>query len=534
MNKTAIIIGAGPAGLTAAYELVTKTNIKPIVLEKSGDIGGISKTVQYKGYRMDLGGHRFYSKNDEVMNWWKNIMPIQGKHSKDDLQLLKDDPNYDVQKKLNESGPDPEATSKVMLIRNRLSRILFLKKLFNYPISLSISTLSKLGLVKIIKITCSYLWIRLFPLKNVKSLEDFFTNRFGKELYRTFFKDYTEKVWGMSCSRIPADWGAQRVKELSMTETIKHAVKVLFHKKDKSVSQKDVITTLIGQYIYPKHGPGSLWEEVARIVQKKGGELILNADIDVVRLEKDSVKSVAYTDKEGHEKKSIKADYFISTMPVQDLCKAMGTTVPQEVRRVADGLIYRAFMTVGLLLNKVKLKNKTKIRTVNNIIPDTWMYVQEKEVKLGRIQWFNNWSPYLLADSSKMWIGLEYFCDEGDELWEMSDEDFMNFAIDEMEKIDMIDKKDVLDGTVVRVPKTYPAYFGTYNELDKIIDFTEEIENLFLIGRNGMHRYDGMEHPMLTAMAAVDNIIKGKASKRNIWEINSDQEYREVKTKTAN
>jgi len=536
-QKIAVIIGAGPAGLTAAYELLDKTDIKPIIFEMTGDIGGISKTINYKGNRIDIGGHRFFSKSDRVMDWWQNILPTQGKPAKDDL-LLRRSMNVPVsfkQRKLKQNEyqeippVDPEKDDVVMLNRNRLSRIFFLRKFFDYPVALNFNTFKNLGLLRIIKIGLSYIKIRLFPIRKEASLEDFFINRFGKELYHTFFKDYTEKVWGIPCNKINSEWGSQRIKGLSVTKAILHAITSCL-KKDSSINQKKVETSLIERFFYPKLGPGQLWEEVAGIVKENGGEIHLHHQIIGLNQEGNRLVEVVVKNMETGETTSCKGDYFISTMPIRDLIQGLGQIVPEEVQRVAQGLMYRDFITVGLLLNKMKIKNETDFKTVNNIVPDTWIYIQERDVKLGRLQIFNNWSPYMVNDFNKVWIGLEYFCNEGDELWSRPDEQFAKFAIEELAKIDIIDKEDVLDYVVIRVPKTYPAYFGTYHEFEKIKTYTDKIENLFLVGRNGMHRYNNADHSMLTAMTAVDNIILNKKTKDNIWDINTEEEYHEEKS----
>ncbi len=505
-GKKAIIFGAGPAGLTAAYELLQKSDVKPIIYEMSDDIGGISKTVNYKGNRIDIGGHRFFSKSKTVMDWWLKILPIQDDNKK----------------------PKLVNSSKVMLIRQRLSRIFYLRKFFNYPISLNLNTLKNLGIIRIIKIGYSYLLIRIFPVKNEKSLEDFFINRFGKELYITFFKDYTEKVWGISCDNIKAEWGAQRIKGLSVSKTVSHAIKSIFF-KNRSIDQKNTETSLIEQYLYPKFGPGQLWEEVADQICENGGEIHKNQKIVGLKTDGNKIVNVTIENILSGEKQEIKGDYFISSMPVKDLVSSIQNSVPDDVLEVSNGLIYRDFITVGLLLKKMKIKNKTKIKTKNNLIPDTWIYIQERDVKIGRLQIFNNWSPFMVKDPAHVWIGLEYFCNEGDELWSKSDKDFLDFAINEMCRIDMIEKEDVLDGIVIRMPKTYPAYFGSYDNFETISNFTDKFENLFLIGRNGMHRYNNMDHSMLTAMTAVENIIYNIKTKNNIWSVNTEKEYHESK-----
>ncbi|MBI3591359.1 MAG: NAD(P)/FAD-dependent oxidoreductase [Candidatus Melainabacteria bacterium] len=529
-ETTAIIIGAGPAGLTAAYELLLKTDIQPIIYEMSGDIGGIAKTVNYKGNRIDMGGHRFFSKSDRVMQWWQNILPLAGAPSKDDLILNISYQNKNRAITLSENGPDPEKTDLVMLIRRRLSRIFFLRQFFDYPISLNLNTISNLGIVRIIRIGLSYIKVKFFPIKIEKSLEDFFINRFGRELYLTFFKDYTEKIWGVPCSTIKPEWGAQRIKGLSITKAIIHAVKSLLL-RDKSIAQKNIETSLIEQFLYPKLGPGQMWEETVKIIKNKGGQICMHHRVIGIKLERDKVIEVTLLDESTGKIKTQKGDYFFSTMPVKELIECMGDLVPSDVYRVAQGLMYRDFITVGLLLKNLKIKNKTNLPSINDIVPDNWIYIQERDVKIGRLQIFNNWSPYMVKDPNTAWIGLEYFCNVGDELWNKKDDEFIKFAIDELCKIDIIEKENVLDSTIIRLRNTYPAYFGSYDQFNVIRQFTDKIENLFLIGRNGMHRYNNQDHSMLSAMTAVENIINGIKTKDNIWEINVEMEYHEEKSK---
>ncbi|MFA5293112.1 MAG: NAD(P)/FAD-dependent oxidoreductase [Phycisphaerae bacterium] len=539
-QKTAIIIGAGPAGLTAAFELLNKTDIKPIVFEQSGDIGGISKTVNYKGNRIDIGGHRFFSKSDRVMKFWFDLMPVQTSPAKDDIRLQRKIPTieeilleYENSRKKLAGGSvkieaDPEKTDKVMLIRKRLSRILFLRKFFDYPISLTLTTIANLGIFRTFKIGLSYIKARIFKIKKEKSLEDFLINRFGRELYKTFFKDYTEKVWGISCDKINPQWGAQRIKGLSITRAVIHAVKAVL-RRDMSIGQKEIETSLISQFLYPKYGPGQLWEMVADIVKSKGGMVYLNQKVVSLDNQKDKIASVTVRDEKTKELKKFQADFVFSTMPVKDLIESMGQDVPQSVKEVAAGLCYRDFVTVGVLVKKLKIKNNTNTKTVNDIVPDNWIYIQEKDVKIGRLQVFNNWSPYMVADENTVWLGLEYFCNEGDEIWNMPDDVFGRFAESELVKIGIINEIDVLDSVVIRVPKTYPAYFGSYDNFNVIRNYTDKLANLFLIGRNGMHRYNNQDHSMLTAMMAVENIAKGVESKDNIWQVNAEEDYHETK-----
>jgi len=517
MNKCAIIIGAGPAGLTAAYELITKTDIKPIIIEKTNHIGGISRTVVHNGNRMDIGGHRFFSKSDTVMKWWQEILPIQGNKSE----------NGATKTAFSTGGPDPEKTDRVMLVRSRLSRIFYLGKFFDYPIKLNWKTVSNLGMIRIAKIGWSYLRVKIFPVKQIKSLEDFFVNRFGQELYETFFKDYTQKIWGVPCNEIAADWGAQRIKELSVSRTLLHAFKALYS-KDKSIEQKNTDTSLIGRFMYPKLGPGQMWETVAKIIEERGGVIIKNAEVTGLKTAENQVTELTYYNRLTDTIDVINGDYYFSTMPVKDLIAAMGRSIPARVKQISDGLPYRDSVTVGLLLNALKIKNETAIPTMNNLVPDNWIYIQERDVKVARVQIFNNWSPYLIADINKVWIGLEYCCNEGDELWAKQDSDVIQFAIDELNQIAIIDKHEVIDSTIIRTPKTYPAYFGTYADFHTIRDYTDRFDNLFLIGRNGMHKYYNQDHAMLTAMAAVNNILSGEKTKENIWDIHSDEKYIET------
>lgn len=520
MKKKAIIIGAGPAGLTAALELLEKTDIIPIIFEATADIGGISKTVNYKGNRIDIGGHRFFSKSDKIMNWWLNILPLENLPIP--LTRISDTHSSCRNSSLSHKGRGdaknitPDETDNIMLVRSRLSRILFLRKFFDYPISLSWNTISNLGFVRMCKIGLSYIKSSIFQRRE-KSLEDFFINRFGEELYSTFFKDYTQKVWGVPCSEIKPEWGAQRIKGLSVAKTISNAILKPFTKHD--LSQKNQETSLIEQFMYPKLGPGYMWEKVAEIVQSKDGEIHLNQKVIEIKTDGDKITSVTVEDIQTSETKEYSADYFISSMPVRELILDLKNNVPKNVQEIAEGLKYRDFMTVGLLLDKLKI----------GAIPDNWIYVQESDVKLGRIQVFNNWSPYLVENQENTWLGLEYFCNEGDEMWNTPDKDFTDFAVEELVKIGVIDKADVLDSVVIRMPKAYPAYFGSYENFDKIRDFVDKFENLFLIGRNGMHRYNNMDHSMLSAMQAVENISNGTKNKQNIWEVNADEDYHESK-----
>jgi len=522
MNKNkqnAVIVGAGPAGLTAAYELLEKTEIKPIVLEATDVVGGISQTVKYHGNRMDIGGHRFFSKNKEVMDWWKKLMPIQGSNSKDDIILGLHD------KKLFPEGPDPEKEDCVILLRHRVSRIYFLRKFFDYPISLKFETFSNMGLVHTVRAGWQFMMSLIHKLPET-SLENFYINRFGKHLYSLFFESYTEKVWGVHPSKLGADWGSQRVKGLSVWAIVKDMLAKKLGKKSDDKAE----TSLIEQFIYPKYGPGQLWEIVASEVQSRGGTLFTNAEVVKVHVVDGQVVSVDYRMQDGTIK-NVPCDYLLSTMPIKDLVNAItDIEIPAEVKRIASELPYRDFITVGICVRKMKIKNKTKIKTYKERVPDTWIYIQERDVKIGRLQIFNNWSPYLVNDyENTMWIGLEYFCTEGDELWSMNKDTFIDMAIDELVKIDIIEREDVLDSCQVKIKKAYPSYYGTYYELDKVKSFLDSIDNLFCMGRNGQHRYNNMDHSMLTAMETINVIKNNLTDKTAIWSVNTEEEYHETK-----
>jgi protoporphyrinogen oxidase len=523
MPKTALLIGAGPAGLTAALEFLRRSDVHPIVLEASQEIGGISRTIRHNGNRIDIGGHRFFSKSDRVMNWWMDLMPPEA--SADTQHALRHQ-NKQRTLQVNSSGLTPETTDLVMLVRPRKSRIYFLRRFFDYPIKLTADTLSKLGVVRTLKIGFSYLRARLFPRKLEKSLEDFLINRFGRQLYLTFFKSYTEKVWGVPCEQISAEWGAQRIKGLSLTTAILHFLKKAFApSRDSAIQQKGTETSLIEKFLYPKFGPGQLWEHAADQILERGGEILLGWRATRLFVEGDAITAVEAVSDSG-QRRRFAADYVFSTMPVRELIDAMDTPIPSEVREVSDGLQYRDFITVGLLVNQLAVRE-----TDGGPLKDNWIYIQEPDVLVGRLQIFNNWSPYMVADPSKTWIGLEYFCYQTDALWKMGDEELKKFAIAEVEKIGILRASDVTDSHVVRVPKTYPAYFGTYDRFHIIREFLDGFDNLYLVGRNGMHKYNNQDHSMLTAMTAVDNIIAGVRGRDNVWSINTEMEYHEEEIK---
>ena len=520
--QRAIIIGAGPAGLTAAYELLTRTAIKPILLESADCVGGICRTVNYKGNRIDIGGHRFFSKSDRVMKWWLRILPLQMAES-NSVAI-----HYQGKERTvfsNGAGPDPAVEDRVMLLRPRKSRCYYLRRFFDYPITLSRDTLAKLGLWRACRIGASYLRSVLFPLKEETTLEQFFINRFGAELYETFFKAYTEKVWGVPCEQISAEWGAQRTKGLSIRSAVQHALQKAIGSKDSSLEQKSTQTSLIERFLYPKFGPGQMWDEVARRVREMGGEILTGYRASRLTTEGWQIKAVEATNLTTGLAESFAGDYFFSTAPIQNLMRCLDVAPPAAVLEVSDGLVYRDFITVGLLVRSLKIHDSTEAG--KKLISDNWIYVQEPEVRLGRIQVFNNWSPFLVADPSQVWLGLEYFCNTTDDIWKLADEQMAALAKEELARIGIIDVDEVLDATVLRMEKTYPAYFGTYHRFSEIREYIDRYENLFLIGRNGMHRYNNQDHSMLTAMLAVDNIVAGVTNKSQLWEVNTEMDYHE-------
>ena len=515
-----LIIGAGPAGITAGYELKKRSpDCDVTIFEESGKIGGISRTVKYKGNRMDIGGHRFFSKDTRVTKWWESIMPAQGA------------PAYDYKKlgrvsTLAPEGPDPEKTDRVMLIRNRVSRIYYRKKFFDYPIKMNANTIRNMGIGTTARAGMSYLSSAIRKLPE-DSLENFYINRFGRKLYSMFFEGYTEKLWGRHPRDISADWGSQRVKGLSIVAILKDMIMKM---RPGTARSEEVETSLIEEFSYPKYGPGQLWESAAADFVAMGGNVVKHARVCGIRNEQGTVRGLTWEDGEGrlHDED---ADIIISSMPLKDLIAAM-KDVPEGICEISEGLPYRDFVTVGLLVSRLNLKNETSIPTLGDIVPDNWIYVQDTGVKLGRIQIFNNWSPYMVRDpENTVWIGLEYFCSEGDGYWEMPDRKWKALGVRELTKMGVINGiEDVLDAHCERVKKAYPAYFDTYARIDELIEYLNSYDNLYCIGRNGQHRYNNMDHSMETAFQTVDNIQSGRADKTNIWNVNTEKDYHEEKS----
>ncbi len=523
MSRTAVIVGAGPAGLTAAYELQRTSDVRPLVFEMGVQVGGISRTINYRGNRMDLGGHRFFSKSDWVMNWWQSMLPVAA--TDQDLGGAAAALRLGYQGAARDFTPaalTARDRDAVLLVRSRLSRIFYRRRFFDYPLKLNMATLGNLGAPYTAAIGASYLAARLHPRRPERTLEDFLINRFGDTLYRTFFKDYTEKVWGVPCAQISAEWGAQRIKGLSISKALAHALSKPFRGRD--TAQKSTETSLVERFLYPKLGPGQMWEHVAARVLAAGGEVHLRHSVVGIEREGEKILAAQVRDADTGNVRRIACDQFISTMPIKELAALLQ---PDDVRvmSIASQLPYRDFMTAGLLVRRMRGGHRDS--AANGMPPDNWIYIQEPDVKLGRLQVFNNWSPALVADPATIWLGLEYFCAEGDALWNMADGAFLSFAAAELAKIGLIAVEDVLDGTVVRVPKAYPAYFGAYQDMGRVRAWLDTFSNLYPIGRNGMHRYNNQDHSMLAAKAAVECISGGSTDKAALWAVNSEEEYHE-------
>ena len=459
-----MVIGAGPSGLTAAYEL-TKRGRRPVVLERDHLVGGIARTESYKGYHFDMGGHRFFTKAPEVNAMWQEVL------------------------------------ARDFLRRPRMSRIYYKKKFFNYPLK-PLNAFAGLGPIESVLILASYLRWQLFPHRVEETFEQWVTNRFGKRLFQTFFKTYTEKVWGISCTELRAEWAAQRIKDLS--------VKTLLLSMIRKPGTK--IKTLIEEFDYPRRGPGMMWELVAELVEERGGEVRLQSGVRKILRSGNQVTGVVVDNGQGDQ--LVPGDYFISSMPLTELVQKLDEPAPPEVLEASRHLSYRDFLTVCLILEREQL------------FQDNWIYIHDPEVQVGRIQNYKNWSPEMVADPRKTGLGLEYFCNEGDALWTMSDADLIELAKRELAKLGLAKYEDVSDGVVYRVPKSYPVYDATYQQhLAVLRRFVDSLENLQTIGRNGLHRYNNQDHAMLTGMKAVANLLDGES--HDLWSVNADQEYHE-------
>ncbi|MGB3405700.1 MAG: NAD(P)/FAD-dependent oxidoreductase [Microcoleaceae cyanobacterium] len=470
LNHPVVIIGAGPAGLTAAYELM-KQKVYPHVLEAASQVGGISRTEIYKGYRFDIGGHRFFTKVDVVNQLWQEVLGDEF------IQVP------------------------------RLSRIYYQNKFYDYPLSLY-TTLLNLGMLESGLILMSYLKAKvkgkLQPDWEPDTFEEWVTDCFGDRLYRTFFKTYTEKVWGIPCNKIEAEWAAQRIQGLSLKRAVINAV---FGSNDTK--------TLIKEFDYPIYGPGMMWERFQQKVNENGGQVSLNTP--VVSVKRDGYHITEVIANQNGEEVSLTADNYISSMPVTALVNRLDPLPPEEVLHAAKSLSYRDFLIVALIIDKAEL------------FPDNWIYIHSPEVKVGRIQNFKNWSPAMVPDLSKTCLGLEYFCTKGDEIWELSDAELIALATEEIEKLGLAKASEVKDGTILRQPKAYPVYDRDYRQhLQVIQDYLVQFDNLQTIGRNGMHRYNNQDHSMLTGLLAAKNIL---GENHDLWNVNTERSYHEEFTK---
>jgi len=469
-HRPVVIIGAGPAGLTAAY-MLSKAGVRSIVLEKDQMVGGLARTVNYKGYYFDTGGHRFFTKVESIDNIWKEVL-----------------------------GED-------LLQRNRLSRIYYNKKFFYYPLR-PFNALLGLGGWNSILILFSYLIAQLFPSKDEETFEDWVSNRFGKRLFKIFFKTYTEKVWGISCNDISAEWAAQRVTGLSLITALKNAI---IKNQNGQRDKRKVIKTLIDEFDYPKFGPGMMWQALLDILQRTGSQVWLESEVEGICWSGNKVEALEV--KRNGKIELLYGSDFISSMPIREALQRFKPEVPKDVLDAANDLKYRDFLTVALIIRKPML------------FPDTWIYIHDPDVKVGRIQNFKNWSPFMVPDPNNTCLGLEYFCYEGDELWNLADDELIELGKTELETLGLANQDDVQEGTVVRMPKAYPIYDLTYRKsLDVVRQFLKPLGNLQMVGRNGMHKYNNQDHSMLTAMLSAENIL---GANHDLWAINVEQEYHE-------
>jgi protoporphyrinogen oxidase len=524
--KTTGIIGGGPAGLTAALEILRRdAQHLVVVFEADKQVGGLSKTIDFKGYKIDIGGHRFFSKSPVVMRWWNEIMPFTRDHN-----ILFTDPAFQYHGNGHASANGKKATENddnMMLVKKRLSRIYYKKKFYDYPLTLNLKLLQTIGFMRSFKILASYLRSRLGPARRVETLEDFFIHRFGKELYTTFFKDYTEKVWGKPCVEISPEWGAQRIKGVSFGRIFRDMFARRFSAQKEEIAQQQTDTSLINYFLYPKYGPGQLWEAVEKKVIAAGGLVKKEHPVVKIKHREGRVYELQALDSATGITEKLAVDHVISSMPICDLITCLDPQPPEDICHIARNLEYRDFMIVGVLTSRFAPEDK------DNGVRDNWIYINDPDTSVGRIQIFNNWSDYMIADPSHYWIGMEYFVSHTEALWNMPDEAVKDFAYNELVEIGFCDRQDILDGVVIRVPKAYPGYYGVYNDFDKLRRYLDGFPNLFVVGRNGMHKYNNQDHSMITAMEAVKNIFDHVTCKDNIWAVNTDQGYLEAKNKPA-
>ena len=514
-------MGAGPAGLTAAYELLMHTQIRPVIIEMGAQVGGLSKTINYKGNLIDIGGHRFFSKSEKITDWWLEFLPLETPDTGNPISLTYQNKTTSLKPHANENI----YSSGRMMVRQRKSRIYYNHAFFDYPLSLNGKTIRNFGMIKICRIGFSYTYAKIFPQKKEDTLEQFFINRFGNELYKTFFKGYTEKIWGVTCNEIPADWGRQRIKDLNIGRILSQAFTSLFS-KNKSLNQKGISTSLIEQFLYPQKGPGQMWETVAAKILALGGEIRLNTKVEKINTDKENrICSVKYKDLVTDQLSELNGEHFFSTIPVKHLIRGLQPiAIPDNIKQIAGDLAYRDFMIVGLLFKKAENQKGTIAG-----LTDNWIYLQDQHLVAGRLQIFNNWSPYMVKDKGNLWVGMEYFCRTTDPIWSMDQKEMIQFAYQELKRTGLITAEELLDGTVIRIPKAYPSYIGAYDQFEKVQSWLDCFDNLYLIGRNGMHRYNNTDHSMMTAMTAVENIVKNEKSRTNIWAVNMEVDFHEEK-----
>ena len=513
MKKRVIIIGAGPAGLSAAYRLLD-FGITPFIIETDEVVGGIAKTFFENGNGTDIGPHRFFTKNKQVKDLWEKLLPLQGAPSCDDKLL-----NREVS--LKENGPDPEKDENVFLSRKRFSRIYYSKHFLDYPLKIKPANILAMGLATTFIAGCSYLKSCFYKLPET-NLESFMINRFGRVLYELFFEGYTQKVWGVHPSNISKEWGMQRIKGISLMKVVLDAFCKLLSIKHKKE------TSLVDEYIYPKYGSSQLWNVMADKIKAAGGEIILNSKVIKIVKNENKISSVKFQNTKTGEISELSADLFISSMPIKSLLTRMNN-VPDNIVELAKNLSYRDFILVNFVTKKINLKNNTTHPTINNIAPDSWIYLQDNGIKAGRLDIMNNFSPYIIKDFTKdVIINMEYFCNESDDFWKDEDINIINFAISELKKLNVLDDNDIKSSKVIRVKKAYPSYFGSYDKFDEIKSYINSVDNLYCVGRNGQHKYNNMDHSILSGLIAAEIIAENK-DKNILWDVNTDSEYQETK-----
>ncbi len=490
-KKNVIILGAGPSGLSLAYELIKSgAGFKPIIIDKLPVVGGLSRTVYFDNLGLDIGGHRLYTQDKYIQSIWNDFLPVQNFPSIDD-KISKREAKYPT------GELNPEIDDDVMLLRKRFSSIIFKSKFFDYPLKINLNTIKNLGFKTTIQAGFSYIK-SIFIKREEKTLEDFLINRFGNVLYEIFFKDYTKKVWGVDASILSSEWGHQRIRKLSLLKTVLNAVfsKIFFFKKDHS---------LIDTFFYPKFGCSQLWNKMAEYIVNNGGEIILNSEFAEFNVKDNKIISLKY--KKDNQFFEIPANYFVSSIPIKDLIK--GIDAPFDIKQNALNLPYRDYILAGFYLNDFNLFETTKYKTVNNKTKDCWIYLQEKDAIAARIQFMNNWSPYLVGDCSKNYlVSLEYYANKGDDFWNLSDDEIIKLATKEAQKYNLFDKQNILKTFLIREENAYPSYFGTYQNIENIRKFLNSIDNLYLIGRNGQHKYNNMDEAMISGIDAAREIIK--------------------------